>query len=108
MNKTIIKNAVGNAVLTLVYVMVIALFFSHAEGIFGKEDPKTFLLPTVMLLLLVLSAAVTGFLVFGRPVMWYIDGKKKEALILLAQTLFFLFVIIVIAFAALYVVSLKG
>ncbi|MCC6934208.1 MAG: hypothetical protein IT406_00730 [Candidatus Yanofskybacteria bacterium] len=107
MSSSITKNAIGNAVATAAYVVLIALFFSHAERIFGPEDPKTFLIPTVMLLLLVLSAAITGFLVFGRPVMWYIDGRKKEAIILLGQTLASLAVILLLAFTVLYVVAVK-
>jgi len=34
-------------------------------------------------------------LVFGKPAMLYVDGKRKEALTLLGWTLFFIFVIII-------------
>ncbi len=103
MNK-IIKYAVINAVLTALYVIVIALFLSNAQSIFGPEEPKTFLVPVVMLLLLVLSAAITGSLVFGRPVMWYLDGNKKEALSLLAYTIIALFVAVIIIASILLIV----
>lgn len=45
----------------------------------------TVLVPILMLL--VFSASVTGGLIFGRPVLWYLDGKKKETFSLLITTL---------------------
>ena len=60
------------------------------------------LAPAAMLLLFVFSAGVTSSLVFGRPVLWYVEGKKQEALSLLFYTLGFLFVITVILFFVIY------
>ncbi|MEK7174665.1 MAG: hypothetical protein AAB759_03335 [Patescibacteria group bacterium] len=60
------------------------------------------LAPAAMLLLFVFSAGVTSSLVFGRPVLWYVEGKKQEALSLLFYTLGFLFVITVILFLVIY------
>jgi hypothetical protein len=51
-----------------------------------------------MLLLFVTSAAITGFLVFGKPVMLYIDGKKREAVSLLGYTIGILFLITLVVF----------
>jgi hypothetical protein len=48
----------------------------------------------LMLSLLVFSAALVGSLIFGRPILWYLDNKKKEAVLLLAYTLASFFVII--------------
>lgn len=94
MNKKIIVNALINAGITAVYVMGIASFLFYLEDIFGSDlGEKTFLGPAIMLLLLVVSAAVTGLAVFGKPVMWYLDGKKKEALSLFAYTIVFLIII---------------
>ena len=47
---------------------------------------------------LVFSAAFTGFLVFGRPIMWYLDGKKKEAMQLFFSTLILLLMIAIVIF----------
>lgn len=44
------------------------------------------------LLLFCLSAAIMASLVFGRPVLWYMDGRKKEAINLVLWTILFLFV----------------
>lgn len=39
-----------------------------------------------MLLLFVISATVTGFLILGKPITLYLDGAKKEAFRFLAMT----------------------
>mgnify|MGYP001130355331 CR=1 FL=1 len=85
MDKNIIKRALINALATAAYVTAIGVFMFYANTIFGKEDKA--LTPVVALLLLVLSAAVTASLLFGQPAMWYVDGKKKQALQLLGATL---------------------
>ena len=57
----------------------------------GKSN--TILVPITLLMLFVMSASITGFLIFGKPVQVYLDGKKKEALSLLMQTLVFFSII---------------
>lgn len=106
----IVKNALVNSVGTLLYVILIATFFYFAETLFGQngEEDKVFLIPVVMLLLLILSAAITGSLVFGRPILWYLDGRKKEALSLLLYTFGFIALIIVISLVALYSIVSSG
>ena len=47
------------------------------------------LAPIALLFVFVFSAALTGYLIFGKPALMYIDGKKKEALSLLTYTLGF-------------------
>ncbi len=51
---------------------------------------NTILAPIALLMLFVFSAALTGFLIFGKPALMYIDGKKKEAVALLGYTLIIL------------------
>jgi len=105
-NKTIIKNAILNACGTALYIVLVASFFSYAPKIFGPgEDPKTILMPIVMLSLLVFSVALVGLLIFGRPIFWYLDGKKKEAISLVCYTLAAFFIITVAAFFALVFVA---
>lgn len=101
MSSKIIKNAALNALGTAAYIALVATFLSNAEHLFGPDEPKAVLIPIAMLSLLVFSAALTGFLVFGRPVIWYLDGLKKEAVSLFAWTLGILFGITVIAFLVL-------
>ena len=99
------RNAVVNALGAAAYVIAVASFLFYAPQIFGEHGPKTVLVPIVMLLLFVFSAAVTGSLVLGRPVLWYLDGKKKEAIELLGWTLTILFVIMLIAAITLFLMA---
>lgn len=66
---------------------------------------NSFLIPISFLLLFVFSAALTGFLIFGKPTLMYIDGKKKEAVSLLINTLGIFFVITFIALTLLVLFS---
>ena len=99
MKNTIIKNAILNALATALYVVAVASFLFYAPKVFGP--PNTVLVPIMMLLLFVFSAAFTGLLILGRPVLWYLDGNKKEALSLLNLTLA-IFLVIDFAFFALF------
>lgn len=101
MSKPIIKTAALNALAATLYIVAVAsLLFYAARAIRG---PDTVLIPIFMLLLFVFSAAFTGALVLGRPILWYIDGKKKEALSLFFSTLGFLFFLVLGAFFVLIV-----
>ena len=95
MNK-IIKRAFIDAIGTTAYIILVASFMFSLQGFESKED--IIIIPIAMLLLFVCSAAITGFLVFGKPVMLYIDGKKKEAISLLSYTLGILVLITLISF----------
>ena len=91
MNKKTIKHAIIDAGVTVGYIVLLVTLIFNGGKIFGGAEPENNLLfPIVFLLLFVISAAITSFMVFGRPVMWYIDGHKKEALQLLGLTLGFL------------------
>lgn len=85
MDKNTVKRALINALAIAAYVTLVGTFMFYANTIFGKQDK--FLTPVVVLLLLVLSAAITASLLFGQPVMWYVDGRKKQGLQLLGATL---------------------
>jgi len=90
---TTIKYALVDAGLTAGYVALVAMFFFYGQSLpFPKED--TVFQPMLMLSLLVFSAALVGSLIFGRPILWYLDNKKREAVLLLAYTLASFFVII--------------
>ena len=96
----ILKRAFINSVGTLAYIiLVVLLIFSLQRFIPNAEN--VLIIPIAMLLLLVCSAAITGFLVFGKPIMLYIDGKKKEAVALLGYTIGILFLITIMAFISL-------
>ncbi|PIN87995.1 hypothetical protein COV12_00855 [Candidatus Woesearchaeota archaeon CG10_big_fil_rev_8_21_14_0_10_32_24] len=97
----IIKRAFIDAIGTTAYIILVVSFIFSLQVLAPKED--IVIIPIAMLLLFVTSAAITGFLVFGKPVMLYIDGKKKEAVSLLGYTLGILFLITIIFFIFLIV-----
>ena len=96
----IIKFALVNALWTALYVILIATFFNNAQALF--VDGKTIMIPIVMLLLFVFSATFCGALVLGRPLIWYLDGKKKEAITLFSYTLVVFFIVLILMLVVLY------
>lgn len=93
-NKLFIRSLL-NSLGVFVYIVAIALFFFNANKLFGAED--NFLMPVLMLLLLVLSATITGSLVLGKPIMLYLENQKEAAIKLLAYTIGWLAVFVAIA-----------
>lgn len=81
------------------YVALVALIMTNGEKWFGKTHG--ILAPIAILMLLTLSAAVVGSLIFIRPALWTLGGQKKEALALLLATLSWLGLLIITAFLAL-------
>ncbi len=98
----IIKKALTDALSTVVYIAAVSSFMFYAQGTLGGKEDTVFA-PITMLTLLVLSAAVTGSLVFGRSVLWYLDGNKREAILLLAHKLVVLLVVFVVGLVVLTV-----
>jgi len=92
----IIKRAFADSVGTAAYIILVASFVFSLKSFPELKD--TAFIPIAMLLLFVCSAAITGFLVFGKPIMLYIDRKKKEAVSLLGYTLGILFLITLVSF----------
>ncbi|MFH0979841.1 MAG: hypothetical protein V1803_02760 [Candidatus Roizmanbacteria bacterium] len=102
--KQIVKNAFVNAFGTAMYITLVGGFMYFGTLIkIGRKN--TFLAPIAMLLLFVFSAALTGYLIFGKPALLYIDGKKKDALSLLTYTLIFFFIITFIVLSLLILFS---
>lgn len=101
MDNSILKFAGLHALGTALYVALVSSFLFYVPRMFAANTEDTVLIPIAMLLLFVVSASITGSLVLGRPILWYLDGKKKEAVSLLMTTLVFLFVITLFAFLGL-------
>lgn len=86
-----------HAVAIFAYTAGVAWFLFNAKTIFG--DVSSFLAPLLMLLLLIVSATITGLLVLGRPVVLYLNGLKKDAFVFLAYTLsWLLFFLLLVMF----------
>ena len=71
----IIKRAFIDSVGTAAYIILVVSFIFSLQVLAPKED--IVIIPIAMLLLFVSSAAITGFLVFGKSIMLYMDGKKR-------------------------------
>ena len=74
-----------NAAGVVLYTSAVAWLVFNGQKIFGR--PANFLMPLFMLLLLIISASITGLLVLGKPIHLYLTGFKKEAFTLLFATL---------------------
>jgi hypothetical protein len=101
------KEALWSAIGTALYVVVVATFVFYA-GQTRRGLPPTPLVPIAMLMLLVVSVAIVGAMVFVRPALWYLDGRKAEALALLGYTLAFLFALMLVAMAAMMTLAPMG
>lgn len=102
MKNTILKTAAVNAFLAALYVAAIGSFLFYVPKFFGTGRTDTVMVPIFLLSLLVFSAALMVMLIFGRPIMWYLDNRKQEALSLVSYTLIILFVITILFFGMLY------
>lgn len=98
MNKNLLQRSFLHVLGVVLYVFLVGIFMENGEKLFGEVDGP--LAPVLFLSLFVLSAAVTGSLILGKPILLYIDGQKKDAIKLFFYTLSWLLlaVIILIAF----------
>ncbi|MFH0818833.1 MAG: hypothetical protein V1898_02450 [Patescibacteria group bacterium] len=87
-----------------VYCLLIAGFFWVMDN-FAPDSENMIFAMSIMLMLLVLSAAICGLTVFGYPLYLVINKEVKKALYVLAWTFLFLLLIIakiIIIFSLLY------
>ena len=89
----IIKNSLIDAGLAIFYITLISAFITTQ----GDRLDGGILSSVTMLLILVVSVAMMGILIFGKPVLWYLDGQKKAAVSLILYTIGILFAFLVIA-----------
>jgi hypothetical protein len=92
--KKIVWRSFLNALGTIAYVSVIATLMQNGEKIFGKMDNTTG--PIAFLTMFVLSAAVTGSLVLGKPILLYLNNQKTEAIKMFIFTLCWLALAVII------------
>ena len=92
--KNFLKSSLASALATAIYTSLVASLMIHADYLFGKFH--NVLGPIAFLMLFVFSAALTGGLVLGQPVLLYLDGKRKEAIRHFAWTMYYLFIILVV------------
>lgn len=96
-NSKLLFWAIIDSLGVFVYVSAVSFIMFNGEKLFGKVE--NFTGPLMILLLFVLSAAITGSLVLGRPAWLYFNGLKQEGIKLFFYTLAFLIVITLVVFA---------
>ena len=101
----ILKTALMNSLATTLYIILVASFLFYAGNAKWGQQTPTIFIPILMLMLLVFSAALTGLAMLGRPVLWYLDGKKKEALLLIGYTLGIFFLTVLFLFGLMLVIK---
>lgn len=84
----------GQSLGVTVYCSLVASFFRYIGQ--TSVQPDGIAGVTLMLFLMVFSAAVTGLLVFGYPAYLALHNKIKEALLILAFTLLYSLLIFII------------
>jgi len=94
--KNLKLSALLSALGVAVYVAAVAWLMTNAEKIFGKM--QNFLGPVAFLMLFVLSAAVVGALIVGRPALLYFDNRKAEAVKMFGWTIGWLLLLILVVF----------
>ncbi len=95
----IIKYGLGEVAIAVAYIVLVVILMNNGKALFGEG--QAVISGVAMLLLLVFSVAVMGVTIFGRSILWYLDGHKKEALLLVAYKLIFLFIALVCILAGL-------
>ncbi|OGZ34148.1 MAG: hypothetical protein A2Y98_02330 [Candidatus Portnoybacteria bacterium RBG_19FT_COMBO_36_7] len=99
-NSKILSWSIINSLAAFVYISGVAWLMFNGEKFFGKAE--SFWMPVALLLLFVISATIVGALILGRPILLYLDGKKSDAITLLAYTVGCLFIVTIITFILLY------
>lgn len=79
---------------TIIYIGIVAAILQNGGQMFGEG--KSIIGPIAFLTIFILSAAITGSLVLGKPLLMYLDNQKKDALKLFGYTLGWLFVALII------------
>lgn len=98
MPKKLIRQAFLLALGEGIYISLVALLLFSVEKLFGSKPDPVIIAPIAFLLLFVISASISGALILGKPLMLYLDGKKKEALQLFGFTLAWLLLFLIVAF----------
>jgi len=97
----LVRYGLIHALGVVAYTSLVSLLMSNGERLFGKA--QGFAGGAAILLLFVLSAAVTSLLVFGKPVALYLNGAETEAIYLLLYTIGWLAVLTLIIFSLLVI-----
>jgi hypothetical protein len=97
----LIKISLVNSIVAALYISAVAPLMSNGQKLFGNTNGVFG--GIAILMLFVISAAVMGFTILGKPLMMYLDGFKKEALKLFYLTITWLVLIAAMVFICLVI-----
>jgi hypothetical protein len=102
MKKKLVWQSLAAAIGEVAYVSLVALIMTNGEK-FMRGNPGV-LGGVYILTLFVISASVSAALIFGGPVLVYLEGKKKDAVKLFISTIgwLVLFMLLAMSFLILY------
>ncbi|MBI4117845.1 MAG: hypothetical protein HY453_02085 [Parcubacteria group bacterium] len=95
MTKKILQQSFIHALLTLLYIFIVVNIFENGQEVFPNFSDR--FKGFFMLTLFVLSAAVTGSLVMGKPILMYLEGQKSESIKMFSATVGWLALVMLIA-----------
>jgi len=101
--KELTIRALTSSLGTALYVFLVSLVIQNGDKLFGHVS--NLFAPLIVLLLFVFSALVCSWLILGKPITLYLDGKKKESLRLLFCTGALLFIILIILLATITLIN---
>lgn len=103
----VVKYSLLNALGIVLYVIVVIsiLFNARFNEWFSEALEPLFFGPILFLLLFVTSATITALLMFGRPVLLYLNGAKKEAITMILYTIGWLISLMLILALVAYTVG---
>lgn len=96
------EQAIMYSFLAFVYVVLVGLLMNNGSKLFGENDNVG---APAVLLLLVLSVAVMGILIFGKAMLMYLDGEKKDAVKLVIYNIICLFTITIFYLGTLFIIN---
>ncbi len=78
----------------VIYVIFISLVIQNGDKIFGQMNNVTGL--SIFLLLFVFSALITGALILGLPLWYYLKNKKRKSWLQFIYNIIWFFIILFI------------
>ena len=102
MQKKLLTFSFFTALALIAYILLVSVLMRYGNELFGTR-PSIFGIIS-FILLFVVSAAISGTFVLGKPILLYLEGKKQEALQLFIFTVgwLVLFLVVLLATSALY------
>lgn len=83
------------------YIFLVALIIRNGDQLFGNSPGVLGII--AFLTLFVVSAAISGALILGKPTLLYLEGKKKLAIQHFALTLLWMLLFLVIVLSSMMI-----